>query len=323
MATESEQRGPGVNSPRQNLAVVSAVPAREEAASAPSHLVVGMAQMAPRLGDVEHNLALHLETLQRARQNGARVVVFPELSLTGYFLKDMVPEVAVKLDSPIVKALADASDGLDVIVGAVIEERGAQFYNAALYFSNRRLHFVHRKVYLPTYGLFDEGRYLGRGDRFRNFTPGFGDESCDAGILICEDMWHPSAAGLLARQGVDLLFCISSSPGRGVRADEGLGTASSYDAMTRTYAQLYTSYVIYCNRVGYEDGVAFWGGSRVVGPDGVVLCEAEGRSEQLLLAKLDLGAVRRARIANPLLRDERHDVNDAENRRIRRRLPRD
>ena len=119
------------------------------------------------------------------------------------------------------------------------------------------------------------------------------------------------------------MFCISSSPGRGVGARTGLGTASSYDAMTRVYAQLYTSFVIYCNRVGYEDGVAFWGGSRVVSPDGTVLVEAPDRSPQLVMAKLDLGAIRRARIANPLIRDERHDINDAENKRIRRRLPRD
>jgi predicted amidohydrolase len=282
-----------------------------------------LAQVAPRLGDVEANLAMHLEVIEDARGRGADAVVFPELSLTGYFLKDMVPEVAVRLDSALVKSLANATGGLDVVVGAIVEERGSRFYNAALYFSDRRLQFVHRKVYLPTYGLFDEGRYLAGGDRFSTFTPGFGDEGYLGGILICEDMWHPSAPGLLARQGADLMFCISSSPGRGVGATTGLGTASSYDAMTRTYAQLYTSFVIYCNRVGYEDGVAFWGGSRVVGPDGTVLVEAPDRSAQLVMAKLDLGAIRRARIANPLMRDERHDVNDAENKRIRRRLPRD
>jgi len=288
-----------------------------------NEVTVGLAQVAPRLGDIQANLAMHLGVLQEARDRGADVVVFPELSLTGYFLKDLVPDVAVGLDSDLVKTLADASAGLDVIVGAIIEDRGSQFYNAGLYFSDKRLHFVHRKVYLPTYGLFDEGRYLARGDRFRTFTPGFGNERYLGGILICEDMWHPSAPGLLARQGADVMFCISSSPGRGVGADTALGTAASYDAMTRTYAQIYTSFVIYCNRVGYEDGVAFWGGSRVVGPYGETMTEAPDRSAQLVMAKLDLGAIRRARIANPLLRDERHDVNDAENKRIRRRLPRD
>jgi predicted amidohydrolase len=130
-------------------------------------------------------------------------------------------------------------------------------------------------------------------------------------------------AATLAREGVDFFFCISASPGRGVGRGEALGTAKSYDAMTRTYAQLYTSYVVYCNRVGYEDGVSFWGGSRVVGPDGTIIAGPLGRDEGILSATLDIGALRRERIANPLLRDERHNLNDAENDRIRNRRPGD
>ena len=132
-------------------------------------------------------------------------------------------------------------------------------------------------------------------------------------------MWHPSSAYLLARDGVDLLICPSASPGRGVGAGSELGTAVSYDAMTRTYAQLLTAYVVYCNRVGYEDGVNFWGGSRVVGPEGRIDGEPAGREEAMPLHRLDLAALRRARIANPMLRDERHDVVDAEAARLRRR----
>jgi predicted amidohydrolase len=324
MATRPDERRTGLSpEPETVIAHATGEHSSLDAGKGRTEIAVGLAQVAPRLGDVQANLEMHLQVLQEARQLGADVVVFPELSLTGYFLKDLVPEVAVGLDSTMIKTLAEATGGLDVVVGAIIEDRTSQFFNAALYFSDKRLHFVHRKVYLPTYGLFDEGRYLASGERFRTFTPGFGDDRYLAGILICEDMWHPSAPGILARQGADLMFCISSSPGRGVGADAVLGTAASYDAMTRTYAQLYTSFVVYCNRVGYEDGVAFWGGSRVVGPDGKTLIEAPDRSHQLVMAKLDLGAIRRARLANPLLRDERHDVNDAENKRIRRRLPRD
>ena len=129
---------------------------------------------------------------------------------------------------------------------------------------------MHRKVYLPTYGLFDEQRYLAAGDRFRAFDASLGGRSehrWRAGILICEDLWHPSAAALLARQGTDLIICPSASPGSGLIQGETVGTASSYDVMTRTYAQLFTTYVMYCNRSGFEDGVGFWGGSRVVDPD--------------------------------------------------------
>ena len=174
----------------------------------------------------------------------------------------------------------------------------------------------------PTYGLFDEQRYLAAGDRFRAFDAPLGDRTGHrwrAGILICEDLWHPTSVALLARQGVDLIICPSASPGRGLLQGEAVGTASSYDVMTRTYAQLFTTYVLYCNRSGFEDGVGFWGGSRVVDPAGSVVAEIRGAQESVLFHSLERSALRRARVAYPLLRDERNDVNDAETDRLRRR----
>lgn len=283
-------------------------------------VVVVLAQIAPRLGDVGANLRRHLAVVEEARRGGAHLVVFPELSLTGYFLKDLVPEVALREDASELRDLARAADGVDIVAGAVLESEDTRFHNAALYFSGGRLHHVHRKVYLPTYGLFDEQRYFAQGDRFRRFDaplPRAGQRRpWHAGVLVCEDMWHLSAPALLARQGVELLLCPSSSPGRGVAHGAALGTALSYDAMTRTYAQLTTSFVLYCNRVGYEDGVHFWGGSRVVDPEGRVCAEA-GDGEELLWQRINLDAVRRVRLAYPLLRDERHDLVDNETDRLR------
>jgi predicted amidohydrolase len=288
--------------------------------------IVALAQCYPKLGDVAANLATHLAIIGAAGRH-AGLVVFPELSLTGYFLKDQVPEVAVRLDSPEVGALRDASrkSSTDVVAGLILESDSHRFYNASLYISAGEIVHVHRKVYLPTYGLFDEQRYVAAGDRFRAFDAPLGRTSNHwrAGILVCEDLWHPSAAALLARQGVDLLICPSASPGRGVLQGEGLGTAGSYDVMTRTYAQLFTSYVIYCNRTGFEDGVGFWGGSRVVGPDGTVIGSVPGTEDTVLFHTLERSALRRARVSYPLLRDERNDVNDAETDRLRRRRARD
>jgi predicted amidohydrolase len=293
----------------------------------PTDVLVTLAQVAPRLGDVPANLERHLELIDDAASAGAALVVFPELSLTGYFLKDLVPEVALREQSAELDRLAAASKSIDVVAGCVLESDDARFYNAALYFSGGRLHHVHRKVYLPTYGLFDEARYLAQGDRFRSFAAPLNvalpPRPWQAGMLICEDMWHPTAAGLLAREGVELFICPSSSPGRGVVHGHALGTARSYDSMTRTYAQLFTSYLLYCNRVGFEDGISFWGGSRVVGPDGRLLDDPVGGEECLVTHRIDLAAVRRARIAYPLLRDERHDLNDAETERLRNRRTRD
>ncbi|MGA7988086.1 MAG: nitrilase-related carbon-nitrogen hydrolase [Candidatus Dormiibacterota bacterium] len=290
--------------------------------------VVALAQCYPRLGDVAANLAIHLAVIGEAAKRHAGLVVFPELSLTGYFLKDQVPDVALRLDSPPVRALRDASREArtDVVAGLILESDSHRFYNASIYLSAGEVVHVHRKVYLPTYGLFDEQRYVAAGDRFRAFDAPLGGRASNrwrAGILICEDLWHPSAAGLLARQGIDLIICPSASPGRGVLQGEGLGTAGSYDAMTRTYAQLFTSYVVYCNRTGFEDGVGFWGGSRVVGPDGTVLAALPGTEDTILFHTLERSAVRRARVACPLLRDERNDVNDAETDRLRRHRARD
>jgi predicted amidohydrolase len=287
-------------------------------------VVVALAQFYPRLGDVAANLAAHLTIISSAAAAGAGLVVFPELSMTGYFLKDQVPEVALTPESPEVHALRDAAreGGIDVVAGLILESDRHHFYNASLYFSGGDVIHVHRKVYLPTYGLFDEQRYVAAGDRFRAFDAPLGhrtEHRWRAGILICEDLWHPSAAALLARQGVDLIICPSASPGRGLLQGSAVGTAGSYDVMTRTYAQLFTTYVLYCNRSGFEDGVGFWGGSRVVDPVGNVVAAIQGAQESVLFHSLERSAIRRARVAYPLLRDERNDVNDAETDRLRRR----
>ena len=193
-------------------------------------VIVALAQCYPKLGDVAANLAMHLEIVDEAAAHDAGLVVFPELSMTGYFLKDQVPDVALRLDSKEVRTLIDASrrQRIDIVAGLVLESDSHRFYNASVYIASGEVLHVHRKVYLPTYGLFYEQRYVAAGDRFRAFDAPLGDgvgNSWRAGMLICEDLWHPSAAVLLARQGMDMLVCPSASPGRGVLQGEALGTA--------------------------------------------------------------------------------------------------
>lgn len=281
-----------------------------------SDVRVALAQIAPTLGDVAANVARHIDIINEARTGGADLIVFPELSLAGYFLEDLVPDVAVRVDSPHVQTLLKATAGIDAVVGCVLESDDFQFYNAALYLSDGHVHHVHRKLYLPTYGLFDEGRYLAAGERLEAFTAPLstrsGHPQWRGGILVCEDLWHMSNAVILSHCGVHFYLCPSASPARGVTYGGALGSERSYDAITRTYAQLLTSYVVYCNRVGYEDGVAFWGGSRVVGPDGEVIGEIGGSDETLLWSELDFARLRNARIAYPLLRDERRDIGNDE-----------
>lgn len=276
-----------------------------------SALTVGLAQIDPALGDVERNLAKHRQWVQKGKDAGANLLVFPELSLTGYFLRDLVAETAITLDGPRMKELRALSSELDVVLGAVIEEPDHRYFNASLYLSRGELVHVHRKVYLPTYGMFDEQRYLASGDRFRSFQTPYGR----MGILVCEDIWHLSSAYILSLEGVDVIICPSASPGRGVTTDERLGTAESYNLVCRTYAQFLTTFFLYCNRVGYEDGANFWGGSMAIGPNGDIIAKYEDADEALVVATLDLGELRRQRLANPLLRDERVELTINEMRR--------
>jgi NAD+ synthase (glutamine-hydrolysing) len=275
-------------------------------------LSVALAQIDPALGDRGRNLERHREWVKRAADAGAKLLVFPELSLTGYFLKDLVPESAIQLDSKEMRDLAALSAELDVVLGTVIESPDHRYFNASLYFSQGELVHVHRKVYLPTYGMFDEQRYFAPGDRFRSFATPFGR----AGMLVCEDIWHLPSAYILSLEGVDMIICPSSSPGRGITTDERLGTAESYRLVCRTYAQFLTTFFLYCNRVGFEDGANFWGGSMVIGPNGDIIAQHEDADEALVLATIDLADVRRERLANPLLRDERIELTINELRRV-------
>jgi len=272
-----------------------------------------LAQIKPKLGCVADNLALIEERIEQAKASGADLVVFPELALTGYFLKDLVPEVARRLESPEIQRLVELSRGISIVVGFVEEASDYRFYNSALYLEAGAIRHLHRKVYLPTYGLFDEQRYLAQGERFRAFDTRYGR----MGMLICEDMWHLSASYILAMDGATTLLCLSSSPGRGVEG-ETLGSAATWQRLNATTATFLNCRILYCNRVGYEDGVNFWGGSEYVAPSGESLARAKLLEEDSVSAMLDEGALRRERIFSPMLRDESLFVTMQELRRIER-----
>lgn len=276
---------------------------------------MALAQIAPLLGDRSRNLALHDEQIAAARAQNADLIVFPELSLTGYFLRDFVPDVALDAAAPQLVHLAEAAGHAALVLGFVEESPRHLFYNSALFAEAGQILHVHRKVYLPTYGLFEEQRYFAAGDRLNAFdSPLFGR----VGLLVCEDFWHLSALTVMQAEGVDVLVCIANSPARGVDADK-VRTAESYERMAQTYAQLLGAIVILVNRVGFEDGLCFWGGSRIVGPDGGTLAEAPQLDAALVVAEVDLEDLRRARLTTPLARDEQLLLTLEELGRIKRR----
>ncbi len=258
---------------------------------------------------------MHHEQIAAARRQGADLIIFPELSLTGYFLRDMVPDVALPLDAPEIAELIAAAGEASLVLGLVEESDRHLYYNSALVAEAGKILHVHRKVYLPTYGMFEEQRYYAAGHRITACqSRRFGR----VGVLVCEDFWHLSAVAIMQAEQVDVLVCIANSPGRGVD-DERMRTAEVYEQMAKTYARLLGAVVILVNRVGFEDGLCFWGGSLVVGPDGTTLGEAPQFDPALVVVPVDLEELRRARLITPLARDEQLLLTLEELSRIKRR----
>ena len=277
-------------------------------------VTAALAQIYPKLADLKRNLDKHLDYIERALARAADLIVFPELSLTGYQVQDLAPEVALRCqaDDPIFASLLQASQNIDIAVGFVHEDRRKRFYIASAYLSAGEVLHIHHKLYLPTYAMFDESRYFARGQRVRAFDTRFGR----LGMLICEDFWHISPAWLLWLDGADLFIFNSSSPSRGLNQGERLAGARWVELVNQAYGSLFTSYILHCNRVGYEDGKNFWGGSSVVDPDGEFMTHGLYFEEALIIQEIDLNQLHRTRARLPLLRDERPGLAQRELTRI-------
>jgi predicted amidohydrolase len=278
-------------------------------------LRIAIAQVAPRLGGLAENLERHHALIAEARAAEAQLIVFPELGLTGYQLQDLAAEVAMRLDDPRLARLAAATTGLSATVSFVEESADHRLFIAAALIEDGEIRHVHRKLFLPTYGLFDERRFFAAGDVLRAVPSRLG---IGVGIAICEDFWHLGVPQILALDGAQLLLNVSSSPGRDLAASNevGLGTATSWRTLMRTYAQLTTSFVVFCNRVGVEESISFWGGSEVISPAGQAIFSAPLFDEGLFIVDVALEDVRRERISLPLLRDERLELQVRELARI-------
>jgi predicted amidohydrolase len=266
---------------------------------------VALAQISPHLGDVGKNLDLHLSTADRARRKKADLVVFPELSLTGYTLMDLVPEVALQpAESPAFQKLVAASRSIDLVLGFVEERGKGLFHNSAAYLSRGRILHLHRKAFLPTGGMFEEAKFFAPGRTFRTFATSFGK----AGLMVCRDFLSLGAVYPLFAGGADLVIVISAAPGRGMTSDSSFATSRMWELMGEAASFFSTSFVVYCNRVGFEDGKAFAGGSFIFGPNGRRLVRGPEVEEDLVLADLRLEDIRSARKRWTFLRDDRPEV---------------
>lgn len=275
---------------------------------------IALAQFNTKLGDIQANLESHLGYIEEARAQKAQLLIFPELSLTGYALQDLATAAALRphQEDPIFRELLGASQEMDLMVGFVHEDRRHRFYIASAYLSDGKIRHIHNKVYLPTYGMFDEGRYFAWGNTVRAFDTKFGR----VGMLICEDFWHASLPYLLWLDGADILLFASASPGRGLNQDPRLSSSEWVEHTNRAYAGMFTTFVAHANRVGYEDGLNFWGGSTIFDPNGDLVVRAPDFTEELTVAEIDLNQLHRTRARLPILRDERTALVQRELERI-------
>lgn len=283
---------------------------------------VRLIQSNPRLGDWDHNRAQHLEAIGQAVRDGKQMVLFPELSMTGYFLKDQAHEEALYRDAQELQFLCDASKEISILAGFVERGRDGRIYNSMGFFEDGQLIGVHRKVHLVTYGMFEDGRDFAAGSRYEPVRSKHGV----FGILTCEDMWHMGGAYLYFLDGVDALLVASASPGRGISsagAEEGepaLASNRNWKTIQDNACFLFQTPVLYTNRVGFEDGVIFGGATRALDAAGGEMGALDHLDEGFLDAELSRALLERTRAITPLRRDERAGMFAAE---LQRRLQND
>lgn len=256
------------------------------------------------LGDRPANLARVAAAQAEAAAAGVDLLAAPELSLTGYDLRDRVHALALAESDAPHPALAD---GPDVLVGEVEVDGRFVVRNVGLHLRGGRVLHRHRKVHLPTYGMFEEARYFGRGERVRAYDAGGGWR---LGLLVCEDLWHPALSYLLAADGAHLLVVQAAAAGRGAwRGGEHGGWASwdGWETLARAAATAYGVYVAVVNQAGAEGTAVFAGGSFIVSPRGEVMARAGG-GEQRVDAELSLDEVALARRPGSVARDDRPDL---------------
>ncbi|MCK4495009.1 MAG: nitrilase [Candidatus Aminicenantes bacterium] len=264
-----------------------------------------LAQISPYLGDVEKNFRLHLKYIEKAKKKNADLIIFPELSLTGYTLKDLVENVALNHEKDrFFGQLKTLSKEISIVLGFVEEKERGLFYNSGAFLSRGKILHVHRKVFLPTYGMFEEGKYFGQGKNFNTFTTPYGN----TGMMICYDFLHYSASYCLFAGGTEIIIVISAAPGRGISDKEFYTTSHMWELMGKTISRFSSAFLVYCNRTGFEDGKSFAGGSFIYNPAGELIAKASYVDEDFLIKEINLDEIRTIRKKWPYKRDDKPEI---------------
>lgn len=257
---------------------------------------VALAQTDCLLGDVEKNLKTAERMVTEAAANNADLVVFPELALHGYALGLLDDDLSIPAADPRIARLS--RHGPDVLIG-FHEDARLRRYNAAAYVSGGQVRHVHRKLYLPTYLAWEERKHASPGQAMRAYDTEYGRTA----TLICNDAWQPVLPWIAAQDGAEVLL-VPTNSASGL-APGALDTVEYWRDLLRFIARMQQCFVIFCNRVGQEAGMDFWGGSRIVDPLGATVAEAPLWEPGLVYADIDLASVRRRRRQVPLLAEFR------------------
>ena len=263
---------------------------------------VALAQISCKVGDKKHNLNVMKKNIRQAKDKDANLVVFPELALTGYMCRDLVYELAEPIpEGPSIRQLEEVTkkEDIHVIFGMLerSEKAHATLYNTAVLLGPSGFIGKYRKTHLPTHSAFEEKRYFRPGYQ----APVFETDIGRLGLIICYDVFFPEITRLLRLKGSQLIVCISASPAM---------RREFFEALTVARAIENTAYLVYVNLVGVEDGLQFWGGSRIVAPNGKIVSQAKYDEEDLVIGRIDYADLERTETFVPTLRDLRPELFD-------------
>ena len=265
-------------------------------------ITIALAQIASRVADKEYNIKLMEKKIKEASQKDADLIVFPELALTGYLCRDLVYELAEPLSEGLsFQRIAKIAKRESVHVAFGMIERSekvsAVIYNTSVLVGPSGFVGKYRKMHLPTHSVFEEKRYFRPGYE----TPVFKTSLGKVGMIICYDVYFPELTRILKLKGAQLIICISASPST---------RRGFFEVLTMARAMENTVFLAFTNLVGIEDGLQFWGGSRLVAPSGNVIAQAKYDEEDLILAKINYADMKRIEAFVPTLRDLRPEFYD-------------
>jgi len=260
---------------------------------------VALAQISCKVGDKKYNIDVIERNIKQAKERGANLVVFPELALTGYVCRDLVYELAEPVPGPSIRYLEEVArkENVYVIFGMLerSDKAGGVLYNTAVLLGSDGFIGKYQKMHLPTHSVFEEKRYFRQGYH----APVFETDVGKLGLIICYDVFFPEITRLLRLRGSQLIICISASP----TVRRGF-----FEVLTAARAMENTAFLAYVNLVGVENGLQFWGGSRIIGPSGGIISQAKCDEEDLVLGEIDYADLERVEVFVPALRDLRPEL---------------